>query len=167
MHNDTSKAVIVHECTGGFLRWVLTRFLPEWDWHCLLKNHPGQRLPEARTNDSHQDAFLLSPDMFGWPLVRPRLFEVGTLRDTCFLAMPETINSEPERNESNESSFSDIGQLFCECKLDCGSLLVAPEDIGQQTVFNRARDNYKAMFVAGDLFFYQHCFYQQLTHFRY
>eukprot|EP00435_Cladocopium_sp_Y103_P054442 s335_g17.t1 len=118
------EAVIVHECTGGFLRWVLTTYLPEWDWHCLVKDGSSS-VPSARVNDTDTDSFLLSPHMVGWPLNRPRLFEVGTLRGTCFL---EPCETDPCSEAPGESAFAAIGELFQTCKLDCSALMVAHED---------------------------------------
>ena len=122
---DCAQAVIVHECTGGFLRWVLTTFLPEWDWHCLVKDGSSP-VPSAKVNDTDTDAFLLSPHMVGWPLNRPRLFEVGTLRGTCYLEPPCEADSCSE--VPGESGFAAIGELFQPCKLDCSALMVAHQD---------------------------------------
>ena len=124
-----SEDVIAHECTGGFLRWVLTRFLPQWDWHCLVKDDTS--LPSARINDTDSDAFLLSRDMFGWPLNRARLFEVGTLRETCRLAVPASVTSR-HTDIANLSGYSIISELFEPCNLDCATLLVAPSDFWQE-----------------------------------
>ena len=115
-----AQAVIIHECTGGFLRWVLMRYLPQYEWHSLVsvKTPEGRRVVQGACNDPATEAFLLNPFDFGWPLNRPRLFTVGTLKGTCYL------NAKPD----GQSGLIEVQRLFQSCTLDCRSLFVAPQD---------------------------------------
>ena len=113
---------------------MLTTFLPEWDWHCLVKEvdaSGSSAVPGAHVNDTSSDAFLLSPHCFGWPLHRPRLFELGTLRGICHLALHESLEPVEDiesNSQAQKSGLAAISTMFQPCKLDCSSILVAPEE---------------------------------------
>ena len=117
MCNDicSLQAVIIHERTGGFLRWVLLKYLPEYDWHSLVGK--GSQV-QSVVNDSCKEAFLLNPHDFGWPMNRPRLYTVGTLRGTCHLKL----------GPDQQPGLISVTNLFEKCTLDCRSLFVAPQD---------------------------------------
>ena len=112
-----------------------------------MKDSNDPSLPGARINDTDLDAFLLSPDMFGWPLNRARLFEVGTLRETCYLAVPDSVrlratdvaNVDDTPSTPILSGYSIISELFEPCNLDCATLLVAPQDFWQELLKKQFR----------------------------
>lgn len=125
------QAVVVHECTAGFMKWILLKYLPQYQWHTLIKvTDPasGKKVMYGAIDDATTDAYLLNPGQFGWPLNRPRLFSVGTLTSKCFL--------QPKPN--GESGLSNIGSLFVPCRLDCRSLFVAPKDTRTQMCVRKA-----------------------------
>lgn len=89
--------VIVHECTGHFYRYLLSKYLHMYKWETLVIG--ADRLaPVAQSFDGsgiEARPFLLSPVHFGWPMHRPRLYSVGCLRSKCYMDEPVGLNRLP------------------------------------------------------------------------
>lgn len=117
--------LVLHECTGRFLRWILTTFLPEYSWTTLQKSADTGE-PVAIPDDPDGTPFLISPLHVGWPMHRPRLFSVGTLRRSCAFHSLGKFEGSSD-SDSKTSSFTRITELFAKPSLTCECLYCAPK----------------------------------------
>lgn len=113
--------VILHECTGAFLKWILERYLPQYDWHFLIKHPRDSRGadPLSMIGDAESRSWLLSPQQVGWPMNRPRLFTLGLRKGRCTL---DTTGCQ------GTSGYERIKFLFQKPGLDCSCFFVAPTE---------------------------------------
>lgn len=115
------QEVIIHECTSGFLRWVLIKYLGKhYDFHLLLRDKSSICQPEM--NDTESDAYLLSPHAYGWPAHRPRLYQVGTKRNVVALRDPYSV-------DGMSSGLGRVKCLFTKTVLDSSVFMVASEEL--------------------------------------
>lgn len=117
------QEVIVHECTGGFLRFLLTTYLPQYEWHQMLRveGDDGVKVPCAAKDDMVTDPWLLSPVNVGWPMHRPRLYSIGLLKSKCYF--------EPVGASISTSGMQRMVHLFEKPALPCSCFFSAPSVI--------------------------------------
>ena len=111
------EQLIVHKCTSRFPSWVLSTFMPEWEWHALLRpdgpeeawsgvagsGSANPNVPKAASTccGRYSRETVISQRNFGWPESRPRLYHVGVLKADGFLRAPglQLLNQLRERVE--------------------------------------------------------------------
>ena len=101
-----AKDIILHECTPGFDRTILTTHLPAYIWI----------FPCQADDDGVMNPRSLSPFHFGWPCQRDRAYTVGLLRETVQLECP-----------SGMQGFDAMQCLFKRPTISVQDLFCAPE----------------------------------------
>lgn len=130
---DTSwfllQDVVVHECTSQFLRFLLEMWLPEYEWHMLIKpscGKMGRGLDPIGEINSTEKAWLLSPHQFGWPMSRPRLFTVGIKKESVKLNSSWCQGS---------SGLEKMRYLFVKPNMNSSCFFCAPSEARRQNSF--------------------------------
>ena len=87
-----SEDIAVHECTARFGVEIFQTYLGDW-----------------------YDVFpqVLSPEQFGWPCKRPRLYTILLRRSSVFLEKADLQRT--------------LKQLFMQTTMDCSAFYCAPE----------------------------------------